>query len=57
MTDELKYIYKLISTVYPMDELDKQALEQAKESLSKLIMTSAINPVDNSVDKSIKTLM
>lgn len=37
MTDELKYIYKLISTVYPMDELDKQALNQAKASLAQLI--------------------
>lgn len=57
MTEQLKHIYKLISTVYPMDELDKQALEQAKESLNKLITTSAIKPVDNVVDKSIKPLM
>lgn len=38
MTEQLKQIYNLISTVYPMDELDREALEQAKESLGELIV-------------------
>lgn len=37
MTEKLQRIYKLISSIYAMDDIDRQALEQAKEDLAELI--------------------
>ena len=37
MTEQLKHIYNLISTLHPMDDIDERALNQAKASLVQLI--------------------
>ena len=41
MTEQLKHIYNLICTIYPMDYLDKQAHEEAKALLVEIIAREA----------------